>query len=392
MFEAVKQELSAFYKERDEVIDGSLTALVAREHVFLLGLPGTAKSLLVRDLCSRIEGARYFEWLLTKFSTPEELFGPVSLKALENDEYRRITKGKLPEAEIVFLDEIFKASAGILNALLSVVNERVYHNNSHPQEVPVEMLVGASNEIPTEPELQALYDRLLLRYHVKPIQQAQEFLDMVSTRVDRSPGEAKIDRDELHKAQKLAWEVETDGMVLNGLLEIRRGLAGAGIEQSDRRWKKSLHLVRARALLHGREQAKPEDLVILSHTMWDAPEQARKVERVVAEIAAPLAAKALDYDDMIEEIKRNVLFNPDGTPNTSPDPNLGAEATSKLKELTSEISSLVKRAREDGNKDGVTRLESVLRKARAVNRQVCEVALGVDIGGMEELKKAEEVA
>ena len=127
LFRSTRDELIAFHKERYEPVTGLLVALIARTTVFFLGPPGTAKSLLVRDLCARIAGKPiYFEWLLTKFSTPEELFGPVSLKALENDRYTRVTAGKLPEAHIVFIDEIFKASAGILNSLLTVLNERKF--------------------------------------------------------------------------------------------------------------------------------------------------------------------------------------------------------------------------------------------------------------------------
>ncbi|HEY0840722.1 MAG TPA: AAA family ATPase, partial [Vulgatibacter sp.] len=153
LFGAIRDELKATYFERDEVVDGLLCALVAGQHVLLLGPPGTAKSDLAQELCSRIEGAEHFQWLLTRFTTPEELFGPVSLRGLEQDRYLRITAGKLPRAHVAFLDEVFKASSSILNTLLSVLNERRYDGGDGPSRVPLLFLVGAANELPEDEEL-----------------------------------------------------------------------------------------------------------------------------------------------------------------------------------------------------------------------------------------------
>src|SRR5512136_3070607 len=125
---AIRDELGQAFLERADVIDGALAALLSGHHVLIIGPPGTAKSMLADELCRRLEGARYFQWLLTRFTTPEELFGAVSLKALENDDYRRLTTHKLPEAHIAFLDEVFKASSAILNTILTLMNERRFHN------------------------------------------------------------------------------------------------------------------------------------------------------------------------------------------------------------------------------------------------------------------------
>src|SRR5215510_16190845 len=126
--ERIREELSGLFLERGELIDAALTALLAGQHVLVIGPPGTAKSMLADEVCRRLDGARYFQWLLTRFTTPEELFGAVSLKALENDDYRRLTTHKLPEAHIAFLDEVFKASSSILNTILTLMNERRFHN------------------------------------------------------------------------------------------------------------------------------------------------------------------------------------------------------------------------------------------------------------------------
>ena len=138
--------------------------------------------MLTDELCRRIEGASYFQWLLTKFTTPEELFGAVSLKALEADDYRRVTSHKLPEAHIAFLDEVFKASSSILNAVLTIINERLFHNGRQVVPVPLLTLFGASNELPEDDELLALYDRFLLRFVVGYIGEDFRFLKMLQTK------------------------------------------------------------------------------------------------------------------------------------------------------------------------------------------------------------------
>src|SRR5438132_8344654 len=144
----IRDELRQTFLERADLIDGALAALLSSNHVLVIGPPGTAKSMLADELCRRIEGADYFQWLLTRFTTPEEIFGAVSLKALEQDDYRRVTSRKLPEAHIAFLDEIFKANSSILNALLTLINERVFYNGRERVTVTLVTMYGASNELP----------------------------------------------------------------------------------------------------------------------------------------------------------------------------------------------------------------------------------------------------
>ncbi|MCS6997592.1 MAG: AAA family ATPase, partial [Casimicrobiaceae bacterium] len=158
--------------EREEAIKVALLAALAGEHVLLLGPPGTAKSLLARRI-ARLFGDDYFEYLLTKFTTPDELFGPLSLSALKADRFERKVQGYLPTARIAFLDEIFKANSSILNALLALLNERVFHNGEKRQSAPLQALIAASNELPEDDEaLAALYDRFLLRLHVGGVSDA----------------------------------------------------------------------------------------------------------------------------------------------------------------------------------------------------------------------------
>src|SRR5215813_7331649 len=144
----IREELQQLFLERTELIDGALAALLSAQHVLVIGPPGTAKSMLADEFCRRISSAAYFQWLLTKFTTPEELFGAVSLKALGADDYRRVTSNKLPEAHIAFLDEVFKASSSILNTILTLMHERRFHNGREVTAVPLLSLFGASNELP----------------------------------------------------------------------------------------------------------------------------------------------------------------------------------------------------------------------------------------------------
>lgn len=260
----IQYALNQQFAEREEVVKGLLIAMIARQHVLLIGPPGTAKSALVSDLSKRITGTNYFQWLLTRFSTPEELFGPASLHELEKGVYKRNTVDKLPEAHMAFLDEVFKGNSAILNALLTLINERIFYNDGIMQ-VPLFSLIGSSNEYPEEGEgLEAFFDRFLLRFEVDYIGEDQAFLAMLEG-IAASP--ASMTLNELNELQVISDTIFIPKDVYQALVMIRRALRDQGIIPSDRRFKQSLSVIRAKALLAGRREVILEDLLILKNSL-----------------------------------------------------------------------------------------------------------------------------
>ena len=264
----MQQEMESRLFERHDEIEGLLLALLSRQHLLLVGPKGAAKSMMIRMLANSIQGARYFERLLTRFTLPDELFGPVSISALKQDRFSRLTRGYLPEAHFAFLDEIWKANSSILNSLLALINERLFYNDGEVLQCPLETMMGASAELPQEEALSALYDRFLLRYQVKYIAEDGHVLEMIA---DSRPAvlDTRITLDDIHEAREAAAAVELDRPLLESVTKIRRRLIGEGFSLSDRRYKESLSVVRAKAWLQGRTYAIEDDLAVLANILWE---------------------------------------------------------------------------------------------------------------------------
>ena len=289
----IREELRQTFLERGDLIDGALSALLSAHHVLIIGPPGTAKSMLADELCRRIEGANYFQWLLTRFTTPEEIFGAVSLKALEQDDYRRVTSHKLPEAHIAFLDEIFKANSSILNAILTLINERLFHNGKEIVSVPLLTLFGASNELPEDDELMALYDRFLVRFVVNYIAEDFRFLRMLESQ--KAPERTTLSLIELTEIQKQVRAVAIPSHVYRGVADIRRELNKKSIQASDRRYRQALSLLQAHAFLEGQKEVFEQDLLFLEHVLWRDPGEHEQVRSTVRELL-------LGYEEEITEL------------------------------------------------------------------------------------------
>jgi MoxR-like ATPase len=299
----LRSDLSSIFPERREVIDGALCAVLAREHVLLLGPPGTAKSALVRSI-ARAFGGSYFETLVTKFTTPEEIFGPISLKALEQDRFMRVTTGKLPDAQVAFIDEIFKASSAVLNTLLAIANERVFHNDGVAVPCPLVTMFGASNELPDGKDLEALFDRFALRFHVPYLLRETNMKAIL--RAPDPVSSVTLDMPALEQAQWAVAKVKITDATVDALISIREACRVEGIVASDRRWKKSLKLAQASAYLAGEKQTGPEDLVILADSLWREPKDRPKVARIVGKLSDPVAAQAIEVLDAARETAQKV--------------------------------------------------------------------------------------
>ena len=282
----VAETIQGMFIGKDEIIRLMSVAVVAGEHCVLLGPPGTAKSALIRTL-SQLLQADYFEYLLTRFTEPNELFGPVDINAFREGVYRRNTAGMLPEAEIVFLDEIFKSNSAILNALLTLLNERKFVSGGETIECPLISVFGASNEVPTDETLGAIFDRFLLRVQSDNLD-AYHFNELLLRGIDWEVRQLKGQKPQpLVAASELIALRKEFGKQMNfsdEFLSTYKGLVfqirAEGISLSDRRTIKLLKLFAASSYLDGRQQADTSDFFILKH-IWNNHDQAALLDAIV---------------------------------------------------------------------------------------------------------------
>lgn len=301
--------------EKRHIMSIALLSAIAGESVFLLGPPGTAKSMVARRLKMVFKEAKAFEYLMSRFSTPDEIFGPVSISKLKNeDKYERLVEGYLPNAEVVFLDEIWKAGPAIQNALLTAINERIFKNGSEIINLPMKALIAASNELPAEDEgLEALWDRFLVRIVSNCITSESTFYKMIRAKNTQEPT-IPIDlmiTDELYKKwQACISDVEIPNEVCHTITSVRKALKDELKKEdinkmdfyiSDRRWKKVFHLMQASAWLNGRNKLDLTDCILLFHCLWNKVETIPTILAVInnaltSELDIEIAAtqKALD--------------------------------------------------------------------------------------------------
>jgi MoxR-like ATPase len=298
----LQERLTQGLVERETPVKLALLAALAGEHVLLLGPPGTAKSMLAQRLRKAFLQNGYFERLLTRFSVPEELFGPLSIKGLQDDRYERLTDKYLPTASVAFLDEIFKANSAILNSLLTLLNERKFDNGTQRLSTPLISLVGASNELPEGEELDALYDRFLVRLHVGPVSK-DSFSQLIAAGPDAEvsvPDELRLDVNELAAVRKDAAQLPLKEDVLALLTELRDWCAVEGIPVSDRRWRKVVKLLQVSAFTCGRLEVGIWDCWLLQHCLWAKPEERERIQEWYEERVG--AAKALDPQHLTSRV------------------------------------------------------------------------------------------
>ena len=354
MLERFKQllgEMNRGIYEKETEISLSLLAALAGESIILLGPPGVAKSMVARQLKTAFRDAQSFEYLMSRFSTPDEIFGPVSIQKLKtSDTYERAVEGYLPTADVVFLDEIWKAGPAIQNTLLTVINEKIFRNGNREMHLPLKLLVAASNELPAKGEgLEALWDRFVIRIESRPIKLEKNFRAMLldshadflgptdSTDFSGFTGglghadfadnadfsDLKITSEEYaewtERIDKIGVKIE----VLDAISAIRKSLRAVNVDEaaerrniyvSDRRWKNTVRLLRTSAFMQDREEVDICDLLPIYHCLWQEPEERDAIRNIVIRaLFSPFADKLVEMKNALaEDIKyHRVRRNPE---------------------------------------------------------------------------------
>ena len=368
-FKLLLQEMNRGIYEKNTEISLSLLAALAGESVILLGPPGVAKSMVARQLKTAFRDARSFEYLMSRFSTPDEIFGPVSIQKLKtSDTYERAVEGYLPTADVVFLDEIWKAGPAIQNTLLTVINEKIFRNGNREMHLPLKLLVAASNELPAKGEgLEALWDRFVIRIESRPIKLEKNFRAMLleshadfsgSTGVlghadfadnadfSGSMGKSgstdstdfssptdftdsadfsdlKITAEEYAEWAEKICKIGVKEEVLDAISAIRKSLRAVNVDEaaerrniyvSDRRWKNIVRLLRTSAFMQDREEVDICDLLPIYHCLWQEPEERDAIRSIVIRaLFSPFAEKLVEMKNALaEDIKyHRVRRNPD---------------------------------------------------------------------------------
>ena len=350
-FKLLLQEMNRGIYEKNTEISLSLLAALAGESVILLGPPGVAKSMVARQLKTAFRDAQSFEYLMSRFSTPDEIFGPVSIQKLKtSDTYERAVEGYLPTADVVFLDEIWKAGPAIQNTLLTVINEKIFRNGNREMHLPLKLLVAASNELPAKGEgLEALWDRFVIRIESRPIKLEKNFRAMLleshadfvgsssptdftdstdstdfSNYVDFFGGaDLKITAEEYAEWAEKICKIGVKEEVLDAISAIRKSLRAVNVDEaaerrniyvSDRRWKNIVRLLRTSAFMQDREEVDICDLLPIYHCLWQEPEERDAIRCIVIRaLFSPFAEKLVEMKNALaEDIKyHRVRRNPE---------------------------------------------------------------------------------
>lgn len=357
MLERFKQllgEMNRGIYEKETEISLSLLAALAGESIILLGPPGVAKSMVARQLKTAFRDAQSFEYLMSRFSTPDEIFGPVSIQKLKtSDTYERAMEGYLPTADVVFLDEIWKAGPAIQNTLLTVINEKIFRNGNREMHLPLKLLVAASNELPAKGEgLEALWDRFVIRIESRPIKLEKNFRAMLldshadflgptdftdSTDFSGFTGglghadfadnadfsDLKITSEEYAEWTEKICKIGVKEEVLDAISTIRKSLRAVNVDEaaerrniyvSDRRWKNIVRLLRTSAFMQDREEVDICDLLPIYHCLWQEPEERDAIRNIVIRaLFSPFADKLVEMKNALaEDIKyHRVRRNPE---------------------------------------------------------------------------------
>jgi MoxR-like ATPase len=359
--------------ERQREVAGAMTALAAGEHLLLIGPRGTAKTLQCELMNSTLQGSTYFYWLLTRFSQPEELFGPVSYKGLRNDTFARVITGKLPEAHVAFLDEIFKANSAILNALLTLLNERRFHNGIGAVDCPLIMLMGASNELPEGEELDALWDRFMLRYWVSDVRDRENRVKLVSD--DLTAQAPTLTLDDLKRIRVEADAITFPDEMAELLVDVHDAAEKEGHDISDRRLRKSVAILKAYAYVQQEAEVTSDHFEILTDCFWQKPDARADLAALIRKLANPIGAKAQQILDAAKEEFRKIPFTDNDRQGMKQSAVAGliTEVNGKLKKSIAKLEKLT-------NGKPNTRVDEAVAECKAMHTKAIELATKVMVG------------
>ena len=374
-------EMNNAFVEREELIKLMMLAVTTGTNLLMLGPPGTAKSAITYELCERIVDANYFQWMLNKTSDPSEILGPFSVKAMENDKFLRMTAGKLPEAHIAFMDEVFKSNAPTLNALLTIMNEHIFYNDGKPQDVPLITMIGASNEPPEDESLDAMYDRFIFRMNVKYVKEGGNKKRMHANYIDNRAGllglagKTTITLNELLTLQRAAKNVKVSKDIINKFIRLISDLDRQGIHISDRRQNECFKIMQGSAILRGSNIVGPDDFRSLIYVLWEREEHIPLIESAILKMVNP-------YDDRFKELKENfnqVKNDIENITDTNEKSKKSLESKGVIEKIVGKTNKLINEAAKNG-KD-VTEFSKFRDDMIHYNQQLIASALGSSFGG-----------
>ena len=364
-FQRLLRDMNRGIYEKETEISLSLLAALAGESVILLGPPGVAKSMVARQLKTAFRDARSFEYLMSRFSTPDEIFGPVSIQKLKSsDTYERAVEGYLPTADVVFLDEIWKAGPAIQNTLLTVINEKIFRNGNREMRLPLKLLVAASNELPAKGEgLEALWDRFVIRIESRPIRQEKNFRSMllevenlseVKSEEQSSAAEGEANSNVITAEEYAEWSENINKIgvkenVLDVISVVRKSLRTVNVDEaaerrniyvSDRRWKNIMRLLRTSAFMQDRAEVDVCDLLPIYHCLWQEPEERDAIRTLV--IRALFASHADKLVEMKNALAEDIKYH-----RIRRSPDEGRDYEGEIEKLSDDLSLLERRLGEN---------------------------------------------
>lgn len=376
IFVPLRTELNKYIINRDDEIDALFLALLSESHIFLLGQPGTGKSMLANLAHALIGGIKQFKALFTKFADDTLIFGPWSLAGLKNDQRIRAVSGRyLQDADFAFFDEAWKGTSSLLNALLEATNERTFTDDGLTKKIPLCTAILASNELPQQDhsELEAIYDRIELRMVVSPITDPADRLRLL--RLPKPPANITpvLDWADVKAAQAVVRDIPITPAAEEAIVGIVTGVTRAGINVSERRLVKTLRIAQAAAFLAGDDKVEVGHLDFMVHMLWHNPEERSTVNGIVYEACAPLRKEANELADATAGLLTDLtdaLALDDADPKRN---QLAVAIMRKLKEAALAAVDLEKRA---SGRD-LRAVEDTLRRIDELNDQVQREAYGL---------------